>query len=97
MARGPGTCKRSRVAQLLIRFRRPAAMSDSEMRAHILRRARGRRSVLGRARVPGSDDETLVLGVGGAIDANEAADEQLFDLLIEGDHRRAPPPGYPAL
>jgi hypothetical protein len=75
------------VAQLLIRFRRPAAVTDAEVPAWIERRARGRHPVLGRARLAGSDSEAWVLGVRLPGDLHAAADERLSDLLMD-----MPPP-----
>jgi hypothetical protein len=75
------------VAQLLIRFRRPASVAETEVPAWIERRARGRHPVLGRARLAGSDSEAWVLGVRLVGDLREAADERLSDLLMD-----VPPP-----
>ena len=63
---------------MLIRFRRPTTVAESEVPAWIERRARGRRPVLGRARLVGSDKEAWVLGVSLPGDLRAAADEDLL-------------------
>jgi hypothetical protein len=83
MVQSAQACDRSRVAQLLIRFRRPASVPESEVRAWIERRARGRYPVLGRARLGGSESEAWVLGVKLPGDVHRAAEERLSDLIIE--------------
>jgi len=89
MVQSAQACHRSGVAQLLIRFRRPASLPDSEVRAWIERRARGRYPVLGRARLGGSESEAWVLGVSLPGDAQRAAEERLSDLIIESGRASA--------
>ena len=83
MAQSAQACNRSCVAQLLIRFRRPASVTESEVPAWIERRVRGRHPVLGRARLAGTEGEAWVLGVQLPGDVREAAEERLSELLIE--------------
>jgi hypothetical protein len=71
------------MAQLLIRFRRPASMTESEVPAWLESRARGRRPALGRARLVGTEGEAWVLGVRLPGDVHEVAEERLSDLLIQ--------------
>jgi len=51
------------MAELRIRFRRPEAMSESELADWIGRRVRGRQPLLARTRLDGSEHEALVLRV----------------------------------
>lgn len=71
------------MAQLLIRFRRPASVPEAEVRAWIERRARGRHPVLGRARLGGAEGEAWVLGVTVPGDVHQAAEERLSDLIMQ--------------
>jgi len=71
----------SRVTEVLISFSRPPSLGESEMRAWIAERARGRGPALILGRPDHSSHHVLTVRMHG--ESVEAAEEQLTDLMLD--------------